>query len=173
MNTNNTFSSIMLICLLFGTSGTAMADDSTCPGGTVQYAVILGNLIVADVSCIVKYTTIRGDVIVDNTGENNAIFVIENSIVQGGVVIKGGNVVIDKSTILSKSLSVFDSQDALISHNKVLSGNMIFDANMGMLIYENVVAFGDIQCLDNSKIQINYFATGNLVPLGHITCFGQ
>ena len=166
---------VPLICSLLGTSGAAMADDNTCPGGTVGYQTVEGNLVVTKQDCLVKYATIKGDVIVDNLGGNNAIFVLKDTIVMGEVKVKGGQVLIDRSQIVTSNLSVVNTTSALVTHTLLLKGNMVLTDNLEVLIYTNVVTFGDILCLDNiNEIgRPRVYATGNLVPFGKITCFGQ
>ena len=173
MKANNTFFSITLVCLLFGTSGTTMAEDNTCPGGAVDYQTVDGNLVVTGQDCFVQGATITGNVIVNNLGFNNAVFVLKDTIVKGRVAVTGGQAVIEKSTIVTKNLRVVETQDALVSHNLLLEGNMVFADNLAVLIFRNVVTFGDIRCIDDPTKRPRNFATGNLVPFGKITCFGQ
>ena len=166
---------VPLICSFLVTPGAAMADDNTCFGGSVNYQTVEGNLVVTKQNCIVKYATIKGNVEVDNRGLNNAIFVLKDTIVRGEVKVTGGQVLIDRSQIVLSDLNIVDTQAALITHNVLLKGSILLVDNKAALIYTNVVTFGDIVCLDDidRSEQIREFATGNLVPFGKITCFGQ
>jgi len=164
-----------IVCLLVGTSGTAMAEDNTCPDEVVEYQTVEGNLLVTRQDCLVQGATIKGNVIVDNLGNPNGIFVMKDTIVRGKVTVKGGEALIDKSTIVTLNLRVLETVDALVTHTLLLRGNMVFRDNGAVLIYKNVVTFGNIRCVDNLDPikRPREYATGNLVPFGKITCFGQ
>ena len=72
-------------------------------------------------------------------------------------------------------MELIDRLAALIAHTLLLTGNMVFRDNLAALIYKNVVTFGNHRCVDNLEptSRPRAYATGNLVPFGKITCFGQ
>jgi len=163
-----------IFCLLVGTSGVAMAQVNTCPGGVLNNQTVEGTLRVIGQSCQVQGVTIRGNVVVNNLGVPDAIFIMKDTTVDGGVKIEGGRAIIDKSIIATLRLRVLNTIQTLVADTLVAFGDVVFRDNLEAFIYRNVVGFGDIRCVDNQIGRPRQFARDNLTPFGDIrNCFGQ
>lgn len=161
---------------LVGASGVAVAQDNTCPDGTVVNQTVDGNLVVTKQDCLVQGATITGSVEVNNLGKPAGIFILKDTTVQGEVRVTGGDsAVIDNSVIAGLVLRVVDTNATLVTNTLLPTGKMVFRDNAAALIIKNVAAFGDILCVDNvdPKLGPREYAIGNLTPFGKITCFGQ
>jgi hypothetical protein len=168
---------VALVCLLVGVSGAAMAVDlgpildSTCPLGVILTEVV-DNLTPVG-NCLVQGSIIMGDVTVNNATDQ--VFVMRDTIVNGGVRVIGGSAVISKIVVVSSNLVVRDTTKSVVQDSLVAVGNMRFVGNEQVLIRTNVVPVGAIRCVNNigEEGQLGEFATQNLVPSGVVTCFGQ
>jgi len=192
MKTQNWIVIAAIACLLVGTSGAAMADDITCtdnPGGTgTSSPVINGETVDGDVivlgNCIITASVINGNIIVDNSDDPLARFVLNVSIVGGQVKVDGGSAAIIDSVVTSEKkraiLIKSVDGDTIVSGTTVQStgaetASIVVRADLAdsakVLLYANTVSNGSIKCVD--KLNIQTYAQGNTVPRGEISCFGQ
>jgi len=187
-----------IVCLLVGASGAAMAatvcgDDSGNPeDGYIEQSLVVGNVQVTG-NCVLDGITIVGNVIANL--EHNEVLVVNNALILGKVKVTGGSAAIVSSLFpgggfVSSSgrplgqgnRILIDNidEDTLVQANIVQGGGNILvrgGAAGDSIVYiqNNTVLSGNIRCVGTvgPTGSAGVLATGNVTPLGVVTCFGQ
>ena len=168
---------VLLVCLLLGTSGTAMARND-CPDGSLVGGTYEKIVIDEFVSCTVLGVLVTGNVQVTDANQ----FTMMSSLVQGDAQVSntvaasfldshvtGGNLVITgnrfssavRNVVVGGDIRVIDDvsggefeqdQEVIVVQNLIYSGNLQVHGNKKAEVNDNSVRGGDITCLKNDRL---------------------
>lgn len=134
----------------------SFAQSRVCDGVINDERILADVEVLANQSCIINDSTIRGFIV----GDNPNTILIYRSDVEKRIVIRGANTVaISDVTVDDGNITVVGSDIASVVDNRTNDGNINVNRNLEAYVFQND-AEGNIVCRNNTTLEEGFNTAG-------------